>query len=127
MTETTPEATTGETAMEAAATKNDIGARPTAEDLMEVVRSVEDPELRMSVVELGLIYGIEIDDEGMTTVNMTLTSPGCPVGPMLQGQIYHVVSQMPGVEDVEVNIVWEPPWDPKTMASEDVKMMLGVW
>ena len=127
MTETTPEATTGEVAMEAAATKDDIGARPTAEDLMEVVRSVEDPELRMSVVELGLIYGIEIDDEGMTTVTMTLTSPGCPVGPMLQGQIYHVVSQLPGVEDVEVNIVWEPPWDPKTMASEDVKMMLGVW
>ncbi len=103
------------------------GARPTADDLMEVVRTVEDPELRMSIVELGLVYGVEIDDEGMTTVNMTLTSPGCPVGPMLQGQIYHMLSQLPGVEDVEVNIVWDPPWDPRTMASEEVKMMLGIW
>ena len=105
----------------------DLGARPTAEDLMEVVRTVEDPELRMSIVELGLVYGIEIDDDGITTVTMTLTSPGCPVGPMLQGQIYHLVSQLPGVEDVEVNIVWDPPWDPRTMASEEVRMMLGVW
>jgi metal-sulfur cluster biosynthetic enzyme len=136
MTESTPEAAppadgtdaaTPEAAPDAGAATDDLGSRPTPDDLMEVVRSVEDPELRMSVVELGLIYGIEIDDEGMTTVNMTLTSPGCPVGPMLQGQIYHVVSQLPGVEDVEVNIVWDPPWDPRVMASEEVKMMLGVW
>ena len=126
MTESTPEAATDEAAGGDAAT-GDLGARPTPDDLMEVVRAVEDPELRMSVVDLGLIYGIEIDDEGMTTVDMTLTSPGCPVGPMLQGQIYHVVSQLPGVEDVEVNIVWDPPWDPRVMASEEVKMMLGIW
>lgn len=126
MTESTPETATDEATGGDAAT-DDVGARPTPDDLMEVVRAVEDPELRMSVVDLGLIYGIEIDDEGMTTVNMTLTSPGCPVGPMLQGQIYHVVNQLPGVEDVEVNIVWDPPWDPRVMASEEVKMMLGVW
>ena len=126
MTESTREAATDEAAGGDAPT-DDLGARPTPDDLMEVVRAVEDPELRMSVVDLGLIYGIEIDDEGMTTVNMTLTSPGCPVGPMLQGQIYHVVNQLPGVEDVEVNIVWDPPWDPRVMASEEVKMMLGVW
>ena len=127
MTEPTPEAATVDAPTRDAATTGDIGARPTADDLLEVVRAVEDPELRMSVVDLGLIYGIEIDDEGMTTVTMTLTSPGCPVGPMLQGQIYHVVNELPGVEDVEVNIVWEPPWDPKVMASEEVKMMLGIW
>jgi metal-sulfur cluster biosynthetic enzyme len=46
---------------------------------------------------------------------------------MIQGQIYHVLSQMDGVEDVEVNLVWDPPWDPKTMASDDVKLMLGIW
>lgn len=105
----------------------ELGVRPTAEDLMEVIRTVEDPELRMSIVELGLVYGVEIDDDGATTVTMTLTSPGCPVGPMLQGQIYHLVTQLPGVVDVEVNIVWDPPWDPRTMASEEVRMMLGIW
>ena len=101
--------------------------RPSAEEILEVTKSVEDPELRMSITELGLIYGIDVDDEGMVTVDMTLTSPACPVGPMLQGQIYHVIMQMDGVEDVEVNLVWDPPWDPKTMASDDVKLMLGVW
>ena len=73
MTEPTPEAATGDAPTGDAATIGDIGARPTADDLLEVVRAVEDPELRMSVVDLGLIYGIEIDDEGMTTVTMTLT------------------------------------------------------
>lgn len=101
--------------------------RPNAEEILETIKSVEDPELRMSIVELGLIYGVEIDDGGVVTVDMTLTSPACPVGPMLQGQTYHVLMQLDGVEDVEVNLVWEPPWDPKTMASDDVKLMLGVW
>ncbi|MPZ98145.1 MAG: DUF59 domain-containing protein [Dehalococcoidia bacterium] len=101
--------------------------RPTEEELREVLREVEDPELRMSIVDLGLVYGYEVDDQGMVTVDMTLTSPACPVGPMLQGMIYHKLSQMEGVEDVEVNLVWNPPWNPKEMASDDVKMMLGIW
>jgi metal-sulfur cluster biosynthetic enzyme len=78
-------------------------------------------------VDLGLVYGVDIDEQGMVTVDMTLTSPACPVGPMLQGMIYHKLSQLEGVEDVEVNLVWNPPWDPKTMASEDVRMALGIW
>ena len=102
-------------------------ARPTAEELMDAVRAVQDPELQMSIVELGLVYGLDVDEEGLVTVKMTLTSPACPVGPTLQGQIYHTLSQMDGVEDVEVNLVWDPPWDPKIMASDDVKMMLGIW
>ena len=105
----------------------DVETRPSEDELREVLRTVEDPELRMSIVELGLIYGFEIDEHGVVTVAMTLTSPACPVGPMLQGMIYHKLSQMPGVEDVEVNLVWNPPWDPRTMASEDVKMALGIW
>ena len=102
-------------------------AHPTAEEVMDVIKVVQDPELQMSIVDLGLVYGVDIDEEGMVTVQMTLTSPACPVGPMLQGQIYHTLNQMEGVEDVEVNLVWDPPWDPKIMASEDVKMMLGIW
>ena len=100
---------------------------PTEEELREALRSVEDPELHMSVLELGLIYGVEIDEDGQVTVDMTLTSPACPVGPMLQGLIFHKLSQVDGVEDVEVNLVWNPPWDPRTMASEDIKMALGIW
>ena len=100
---------------------------PSLDEINEVLHTVEDPELRMSIAELGLIYGVEIDDQGMITVDLTLTSPACPVGPMLQGMIYHKLTQMEGVEDVEVNLVWDPPWDPKTMASEEVKMALGIW
>ena len=105
---------------------NHTGA-PSKEDIFEELKGVEDPELRMSIVELGLVYDINADSDGTVTVDMTLTSPACPVGPMLQGMIFHKVMQMDGVEDVEVNLVWAPPWDPKTMASEDVKMALGIW
>ncbi|MEX2374777.1 MAG: iron-sulfur cluster assembly protein [Dehalococcoidia bacterium] len=100
---------------------------PSDEELLEALRSVEDPELHMSVVDLGLIYGVEIDEDGQVTVDMTLTSPACPVGPMLQGLIFHKLAQVDGVEDVEVNLVWNPPWDPRTMASDDIKMALGIW
>ncbi len=100
---------------------------PTEDEVREVLRSVEDPELRMSIVDLGLLYGVTVENDGLIAVDLTLTSPACPVGPMLQGMIYHKVSQMPGVMDVEVNLVWQPPWDPKTMASEDVKLALGIW
>jgi len=75
----------------------------------------------------GLVYHVEMEDSGLVSIDLTLTSPGCPIGPMIQGQAYHLLTQLPGVDDVEVNLVWEPPWDPKTMASEEVKMMLGIW
>lgn len=102
-------------------------ARPNVDELRDVLREVEDPELHMSIVELGLVYGVEIDEDGQVTVDMTLTSPACPIGPMIQGMIFHKLTQMEGVEDVEVNLVWNPPWDPRTMASEEVKMALGIW
>ena len=105
----------------------DPAPHPTVEELREVLHQVEDPELRMSIMDLGLIYGVDIDEDGMVTIDLTLTTPACPVGPMIQGQTYQLLSQMDGVEDVEVNLVWDPPWDPKTMASEEVKMMLGIW
>ena len=113
-----------------ATTSTEVAAHdgpPTEDEVREVLRSVEDPELRMSIVDLGLLYGVTIEDDGLVAVDLTLTSPACPVGPMLQGMIYHKVAQLPGVMDVEVNLVWQPPWDPKTMASEDVKLALGIW
>lgn len=100
---------------------------PTTEQLWEALKLVEDPELHMSIVELGLIYDVAIADDGEVTVDMTLTSPACPVGPLLQGMIYHKVSAVEGVDGVEVNLVWSPPWDPREMASEEVKMALGIW
>jgi metal-sulfur cluster biosynthetic enzyme len=100
---------------------------PTEDEVRAVLKSVEDPELRMSILDLGLIYGVTVEDDGLVAVDLTLTSPACPVGPMLQGMIYHKVAQLPNVLDVEVNLVWQPPWDPRTMASEDVKLALGIW
>ncbi|MGD9935687.1 MAG: metal-sulfur cluster assembly factor [Dehalococcoidia bacterium] len=99
---------------------------PTQEELMEKLREVNDPEINLSIVDLGLVYGVEMD-EGTVTVTMTLTSPGCPLGPVIRGEAYAKLKQLPGVKDVDVNIVWSPPWDPRTMASEDVKMSLGIW
>ena len=100
--------------------------RPTDEELRERIREVKDPEIDMSIVDLGLVYEIEWD-EGTVNVKMTLTSPGCPLGPIIRGAVYAKVKDLPGVEDVDVEIVWNPPWDPRTMASEDVKMALGIW
>ena len=95
--------------------------------LMEILKSVEDPELKMSVVDLGLIYKIDIQEDKKVTVDMTLTSPGCPVGPLIQSQIYYKLMDLDALDDVVVNIVWDPPWDPKIMASEEVKLMLGIF
>jgi metal-sulfur cluster biosynthetic enzyme len=122
-----PDAPSTAEAAEAADSAVALDGPATEESLWAALRDVEDPELRLSIVELGLIYGITLDDDGVATVDMTLTSPACPVGPMLQGMIFHRLTGMEGVEDVEVNLVWDPPWDPRKMASEEVKMTLGIW
>jgi metal-sulfur cluster biosynthetic enzyme len=99
---------------------------PTIEELREKLSEVMDPEINLSIVELGLVYDIQYD-EGDVLITMTLTSPGCPLGPVIRGEAYAKLKQVPGVKDVDVQIVWSPPWDPRTMASEDVKMALGIW
>ena len=96
------------------------------EEILEAIRVVEDPEIGISIVDLGLVYGVD-NVEGDVSVTMTLTSPFCPVGPMLISQIETVVEELPGVKDCKVDLVWSPPWDPKTMASDDAKDMLGIW
>src|SRR5580704_14363384 len=101
-----------------------IQSAPTEEEMMQRLATVEDPELRMSIVDLGLVYGVTFD-AGKVLVTMTLTSPGCPLGGLIESQGYHVLKTLPGVEDVEVTITFSPHWDPRTMASDDVKMMLG--
>jgi metal-sulfur cluster biosynthetic enzyme len=99
------------------------------EDLvMEALREVHDPELRMSIVDLGLIYGVDMQNEGRNLeVRMSLTTPACPYGPALVNQVREVAGALPGVDTADVRIVWDPPWDPKTMASDEIKDKLGIW
>jgi metal-sulfur cluster biosynthetic enzyme len=99
----------------------------TTEELIEHVRRVNDPELRLSIVDLGLVYDAHSDDDGNVVVTMTLTSPGCPVGPLLIGTVQDVLMEVPGVRDVDVDLTFSPPWDPRTMASDEIKMQLGIW
>ena len=77
----------------------------------------------MDIVDLGLMYDVELENGSVKVVH-TLTSMGCPVGPMIQQQIDEVVRALPGVEDVEVELTWDPPWTPEKM-SEDAKFILG--
>jgi metal-sulfur cluster biosynthetic enzyme len=95
--------------------------------VMERLKDVFDPEIHMSIVELGLVYGVDISEEGVVDVTYTLTSPGCPLGPVIDGQIIDVLVDLPGVKEVHGKLTFSPPWDPRTMASDDVKMQLGIW
>jgi metal-sulfur cluster biosynthetic enzyme len=95
----------------------------TKDEIVEALRQVEDPELGMDIVDLGLMYDVEVEN-GKVKVIHTLTSMGCPVGPMIQQQIDEVVRALPGVDDVDVELTWDPPWTPEKM-SEDAKFILG--
>ncbi len=92
----------------------------------EQLKEVFDPELRMSIMELGLVYDVDVED-GKVKITYTLTTPACPLGPVIDGQIQDMVTDLPGVKDVITDLKFTPPWDPKTMASDDVKMQLGIW
>ena len=95
----------------------------TEAEVVEALREVEDPELGMDIVELGLFYSAEVEGPKVK-VQYTLTSMGCPVGPMLEQQITETVADMPGVENVESELTWDPPWSPEKM-SDDAKFILG--
>ncbi|MDQ6747848.1 MAG: metal-sulfur cluster assembly factor [Candidatus Dormibacteraeota bacterium] len=98
----------------------------TPERVSEALKAVVDPEIGIDIVNLGLIYDVAVREDNVS-VKMTLTSPGCPVGPMLQSQVYGVAAGLPGARNVVVDLVWTPPWDPRTMASEEAKDTLGIW
>jgi metal-sulfur cluster biosynthetic enzyme len=100
---------------------------PTKEEIMAKLEPIEDPELGLGLVDLGLIYDISILDNRIVNVFMTLTTPGCPYGPQLIKAVETAVREMEGVEKAEVEIVWDPPWDPTEMASEYAKDVLGIW
>ena len=96
----------------------------TIEEVNDALREVIDPELGLDFVELGLIYGVDIDAAGAVKVTYTLTTPGCPIGPQVEGQIQEFVSEIEGVTSVESELVFTPPWSPDLM-SEDAKFALG--
>lgn len=103
-------------------------ALPNDEQIMETLKTVVDPEIHLDIVNLGLIYGIQKDeDAGHVDVRMTLTSPGCPYGPELQRQAHMVVAALPEVKSVQIEITFNPPWDPRTMASDEAKDILGIF
>ena len=93
------------------------------DDVFEALSNVIDPELGLDFVELGLIYGVEIDG-GTVNVTFTLTTPACPIGPQVSEQMQEFVGEIPGVEKVVPNMVFAPPWTPERM-SEDAKFALG--
>lgn len=96
---------------------------PTVEEVEDALTNVIDPELGLDFVELGLIYGVEVDGPDVH-VTFTLTSPGCPIGPQVSEQIDEFVSELDGVETVETTMTFTPPWTPDRM-SEDAKFALG--
>ena len=93
-------------------------------EVIEALREVYDPEIPVNIYELGLIYEIEVDEYGVVEIDMTLTSPACPVAGTLPGEVENKVRQVPGVSDVHVELVWEPAWSMDRM-SEDAKLELG--
>ncbi len=98
---------------------------PTEEEIREALKTVYDPEIGINIVDLGLIYGADVDENGLVDITMTLTAPGCPLSHVIGGQVREALDGMPGVTDVKLNLVWTPPWNP-TMMSEDAKMELGM-
>ena len=94
-----------------------------ADTVRQALRQVKDPELDMNIVDLGLVYDVEVDG-GLVRINMTLTSPGCPAGPMITNDIYKAVRALEGVSDVDIDIVWEPYWTPERIDPK-IRAMMG--
>lgn len=104
-------------------------ALPSPDQILAAIKEdVIDPEIGINIVDLGLIYDVLPDAEtGHVVVNMTLTSPGCPAGPELTSAVWMTVKRMEGVQDCDVKLIWSPRWDPQVHASEEGRMILGLW
>jgi FeS assembly SUF system protein len=96
------------------------------EDLVAALKTVFDPEIPVDIYELGLIYRLDVDPERNIEVDMTLTAPGCPVAGDMPGWVENAVSSVPGVGQVKVNLVFDPPWDPSRM-SEEARLALNMF
>ena len=95
-------------------------------DIIAALKTVFDPEIPADIYELGLIYKVDIDDDRMVKIDMTLTTPNCPAAEELPGQVESAVCAVAGVREAKVNIVWDPPWDPSRM-SDEARTVLNMW
>ena len=100
--------------------------KPTEDAVIAAIAEVYDPEIPVNIFELGLIYTVDIEDDGQVKVEMTLTAPGCPSAQELPVQVREQVMSVPGVTDCEVDVVWEPAWDPSRM-SEEARLQLNMY
>ena len=95
------------------------------DSMLAALENVIDPELGIDIVNLGLVYDVDLSDEGLATVTMTLTSMGCPLGPVIVDQVKTALAELPEIKETEVNIVWQPAWSKDNM-SRYAKMALGI-
>ncbi len=98
---------------------------PLRDAVIEALRQVHDPEIPVNIYDLGLIYDLDIDDQGRVKIRMTLTAPACPFAMAMPGQVENAVKRVEGVSDVEVELVWDPPWTQDRM-SDEAKLQLGL-
>jgi len=96
------------------------------DEIVGALKTVYDPEIPADIYELGLIYKVDIDDDRMVKIDMTLTTPNCPSAAELPMQVENAVAGVPGVREAKVNIVWDPPWDPSRM-SDEARTVLNMW
>jgi FeS assembly SUF system protein len=109
----------------ASALPEDEQARLT-DGIVAALKTVYDPEIPADIYEIGLIYKIDIADDRAVTVDMTLTTPNCPAAQDLPKMVENAVATVPGVGEVKVNVVWDPPWDPSRM-SDEARLTLNMW
>lgn len=95
------------------------------EGVITALREIFDPEIPVNIYDLGLIYGVDVSSDGAAVVTMTLTTPHCPVAESMPAEVEMRVAAVPGIRDAEVNLVWDPPWDPAKM-SDEAKLELGM-
>ena len=124
MDERTPMGNTEIEAPETAAANGDGDGDALRQSVIEMLSTVTDPEIPVNIYELGLIYDVDISEDGDVRVVMTLTTPNCPVAESMPGEVEYRVGTVPGVRSVAVELVWDPPWTPDRM-SEAAKLELG--
>jgi len=108
---------------------NDSSRNPESEALkekvVEVLRQIYDPEISVNIYDLGLIYDLDIDEQGKAHIRMTLTAPACPFAGTLPGQVEMATKSVEGISDASVELVWDPPWSQERM-SDEAKLQLGL-
>ncbi|MEM7046914.1 MAG: iron-sulfur cluster assembly protein [Pseudomonadota bacterium] len=106
--------------------KDDAPENPLHNAVIQALRSVHDPEIPVNIYDLGLIYRCEVEDNGLVTIDMTLTTPNCPVAELIPQNVHDAVALVDGVRQVNVSLIWDPPWEPSKM-SEDAKFALDMF